>query len=352
MTAATAKPTITPPRTLTELRETLREAYARLPLAGRAVALVDLPSYLNIGDSLITLGEMELLKHTHPGLRSVYYGSMPSEAILEQINAAKGVLLIHGGGNFGSIWPKHQQFREHVAQTMPDATIVQLPQSVHFDTSEALDASLNVLSGHGDFHIMVRDRASYDKLSPYPLASLQLLPDSAFALQLAPPGGASHDLLVLRRQDSESTHGNAIDAALSQLGSVSTLSGDWASDADLPVAWPAPHRLMTRVWSRLARRSSNPGMQKFAWHKLSQARMGLGRRILSHGRVVLTDRLHVHVLCVLLGKPHVFFDNSYGKIRGLAEACGTLGSSAVAAADADHAAEHLSRLLREAGATP
>lgn len=352
MTASTATPTHTPQRTLAELRETLREAYAKLPLAGRPVALVDLPSYLNIGDSLITLGEMELLGLTHPGLRSVYYGSMPTKAVLQGLNNAKGVLLIHGGGNFGSIWPKHQEFREQVARTMPDTTIVQLPQSVHFDASQSLDASLKVLSGHSDFHMMVRDRASYEQLSPYPLASLQLLPDSAFALKLSPPGGASHDLLVLRRQDSESTHGKAIDAAVAQLGGVSMLSGDWASDADLPVAWPAPHRFMTRVWSRLARRSSNPGMQKFAWHKLSAARMDLGRRILSHGRVVLTDRLHVHVLCVLLGKPHVFFDNCYGKIRGLAEACGTLGPNASAAADADDAAEHLRRLLLEAGATP
>ncbi|MFI4883180.1 MAG: polysaccharide pyruvyl transferase family protein [Phycisphaerales bacterium JB064] len=351
MTTATA-PAATASRTLAELRRTLMDAYAKLPLAGRQVALVDLPSYLNIGDSLITLGELELLRHTHPDMNAVYFGSMPGESVLRQLNDAKGVLLIHGGGNFGSIWPKHQEFREQVAKTMPDTTIVQLPQSVHFDTPAALDRSLNTLANHGDFHIMVRDQASYDQLSPYPLASLQLLPDSAFALQLTPPPAATHDLLVLRRQDSESTHGKAIDRVLAELASVTTLTGDWASDADLPVPWPAPHRFMTRMWSRLARRASGAGMQKLGWHKLSEARMQLGRRILSHGRVVLTDRLHVHVQCVLLGKPHVFFDNSYGKIRGLAEACGTLGPNAVAAKDADDAIEHVKRLLREAGATP
>lgn len=341
-----------PTKTLADLRTTLEAAYAKLPLAGRPVALVDLPSYLNIGDSLITLGEFELLKATHPNLKGAYFGSNPTNDVLASLNSAGGVLLIHGGGNFGSIWPRHQEFREQVAKTMPNTTIIQLPQSVHFDSPDRLQQSLDILADHHDFHIMVRDQASYDQLSPFPLASLQLMPDSAFALQLDAPPPPTTDLLVLRRQDSESQHAGAIDEVMRNLSDFSSLSGDWASDDDLPVPWPKAHRTMTRMWSRLARRSSSPGLQRLGWHKLSRARMELGRRIISHGRVVLTDRLHVHVQCVLLGKPHVFFDNSYGKIRGLAEACGTLGPSAVAATDADDATQHLKRLLGESGATP
>ena len=37
--------------------------------------------------------------------------------------------------------------------------------------------------------------------------------------------------------------------------------------------------------------------------------------MLSKGRAVITDRLHAHILCVLLGIPHVVLDNSYGKVR-------------------------------------
>jgi pyruvyl transferase EpsO len=35
--------------------------------------------------------------------------------------------------------------------------------------------------------------------------------------------------------------------------------------------------------------------------------------------VVITDRLHGHILCTLLGIPHVVLDNSYGKIQGFLE---------------------------------
>ena len=37
---------------------------------------------------------------------------------------------------------------------------------------------------------------------------------------------------------------------------------------------------------------------------------------LRRGKVVITDRLHAHVLCLLLGIPHVLLDNNYGKVRG------------------------------------
>jgi hypothetical protein len=36
--------------------------------------------------------------------------------------------------------------------------------------------------------------------------------------------------------------------------------------------------------------------------------------LLGSGRVVITDRLHGHILCTLLEIPHVVLDNSYGKI--------------------------------------
>jgi pyruvyl transferase EpsO len=39
-----------------------------------------------------------------------------------------------------------------------------------------------------------------------------------------------------------------------------------------------------------------------------------GCRTLAAGRVVVTDRLHAHLLSLLLGIPHGVLDNSYGKL--------------------------------------
>ena len=39
-----------------------------------------------------------------------------------------------------------------------------------------------------------------------------------------------------------------------------------------------------------------------------------GRNLLSLGKVVVTDRLHSSILALLMHKPHVFIEQSYGKI--------------------------------------
>ena len=46
----------------------------------------------------------------------------------------------------------------------------------------------------------------------------------------------------------------------------------------------------------------------------ARQRFGRGIRQISRARAIVTDRLHVHILSMLLGRPHAVLDNSYGKI--------------------------------------
>jgi pyruvyl transferase EpsO len=55
---------------------------------------------------------------------------------------------------------------------------------------------------------------------------------------------------------------------------------------------------------------------------------------------VVTDRLHGHILSVLLGIPHVVLDNSYGKVRSFYETW-TAQSDLVDWADSPAEAVHL-----------
>src|SRR5262249_180799 len=52
---------------------------------------------------------------------------------------------------------------------------------------------------------------------------------------------------------------------------------------------------------------------------LANRQLRRGTQLLSSGRVVLTDRLHAHVIALLLQIPHVVLDNSYGKVSGFVE---------------------------------
>jgi pyruvyl transferase EpsO len=58
----------------------------------------------------------------------------------------------------------------------------------------------------------------------------------------------------------------------------------------------------------------NHALRTAAYEAAARARVLRGCRLLSSGRVVITDRLHAHILCLLLGIPHAVLDNTYGKL--------------------------------------
>ena len=94
---------------------------------------------------------------------------------------------------------------------------------------------------------------------------------------------------------------------------------DWLSDD--PAAIDATRLLLRRImrrWPSLAPVLQGPHSATYA--PVARRRLGRGSRLLSRGRVVVSDRLHGHILCLLLGIPHMVLDNSYGKVRGQFEA--------------------------------
>lgn len=332
------------------LRRTLREAYAALPIDGRPIALLDLPPYMNIGDSLIAAGQSVLLKGLKPKPQIVYAGVNPPAAVLDRLEAGRGVALLCGGGSFGSIWPAHQKLRESLASERKNLTLVQLPQSVRFDSDGSLDRSVGILAEHGDFHMMVRDNESLAMLEGKGLASLSLTPDSAFAIKPPSLPEPISDLTFLCRNDAEVAHADTLTRLREHYKDKNVLSGDWAARKDLPIPTTFRERAAVRIALKLIRATSNPLIARPAWNAMFGSRLSLGLRLVASGRVVVTDRLHVHILCVLCNKPHLFFDNSYKKIGNFAAAWGTAGPRAVSAEGFDDAQAAIDRLLGESGA--
>jgi pyruvyl transferase EpsO len=117
------------------------------------------------------------------------------------------------------------------------------------------------------------------------------------------------DVLWLRRTDLEAVPDN--DGRQAVAGTVVT---DWLDprppvvrmmrEAVQPLLLQHPRALRT------LRRYSEATFDYQA-----RTRMNFGCRLLGRGKVVITDRLHGHILSLLLGIPHVLLDNSYGKLR-------------------------------------
>ena len=76
-------------------------------------------------------------------------------------------------------------------------------------------------------------------------------------------------------------------------------------------------RALVKLGTLLAGSEQDKRLRRY--QALAGRRVQRGLAVLSRGRFVVTDRLHAHILCLLLDIPHVALNNSYGKVSGFAE---------------------------------
>ncbi len=254
--------------------------------------LIGIANHENKGDSAITVGEMVALKKL--GIEVIYYCSSYScknfedaKAILKDI-VEPVVVLASGGGNF-CIWKGECTLRERMVKAFPDRQVVLFPQSVAFTDEDEMKQHANIMNSHPNITYLFRDHRSYSIIvnsGVFRYNRAVLCPDAAMQigtqqLTVAP----IYDIVWLKRQDKESQF-RSTSPTISQ--NLSVFVGDWINV-----------------------RGSYAGSNLL---EVSHKRLSSGLEFLSRGKVVISDRLHAHILSVLLGKPNVMLDNSYKKV--------------------------------------
>jgi len=299
------------------LRAEIDERLADLLEPGCEVAFVNFPNIGNVGDSAIWLGARAAIGRA--GVR-VRYQCEPATYSRRRLAASVGercTILVQGGGNLGDAYPNQQRVRERVLADFPRARVIQLPQSVWFRSEDRADAFRRLAESHPDFTLMVRDRPSLEWAAERVELPLVLCPDLAFALEPPLRLLPQCDLLWLMRSDGES-RGDPLPAAAAGEERADWRGRDLArlSGTDRLRLWQAANRRIVGGMERDGRLGawlSRAGAATFA--PLARHRLDAGARLISRGRVVITDRLHGHVLALLLGIPHVVLDNANGKCR-------------------------------------
>jgi pyruvyl transferase EpsO len=303
---------------ISDLQQSTLAAFRPL-LEGRDVAILDFPNHSNCGDSAIWRGEVALAEAL--GCRVVYRcetGTYRREDVARLPSST--AVLLHGGGNFGDLWPHFHAFRERVVQDFPNRRIVQMPQSIHFQDPAALKRTQQIIGAHPDFVLVVRDHQSRRFAEENFDCQVMLSPDMAFMLGAQrPPAPPVQDVFTLARTDHE-----ALGEALGPVAEAAGLQPvDWGRPR--PAAH-TPEGFLIRMNLGLARspqplRSLGLLERRHGWtyEHLAEGHVQRGLAFLARGRVVLTDRLHAHLLAELLGIPHVAVDSGYGKIRSYHE---------------------------------
>ncbi|MBJ7498475.1 MAG: polysaccharide pyruvyl transferase family protein [Sphingopyxis sp.] len=270
------------------------------------LALVDFPDHSNVGDSAIWLGEMAYLRKS--GRLPAYYSAIADfddEACRAAVGG--GAILIHGGGNMGTLWPKHEAFRLHLLRTHRGRPIVQMPQSIHYADPAAAAEMAEAIRDHGQFTLLVRDTRSLAFAEQHFDCPVRLCPDAALMLGRQQRSPATIPVFALLRTDHERAAGEAALPA-------GVVADDWLEE-------DAAQKRRLRLSLKLGRLfTRDPMIQRAArQHRLAEWRFQRGLAMLSAGEIVVTDRLHAHILSLLLDIPHVLLDNNYGKVAGFAD---------------------------------
>lgn len=210
----------------------------------------------------------------------------------------------------------------------------------------ALEQAKRCFSSHTRFTLLVRDSESLAFARTHFDCESVLCPDSAFALApLSAPVAPSQDVLWLGRGDHEAVGRPEPPGALTH-GVERT---DWvgrgtASPRD---AWT---RLLLRYAAPAASRSGLAGRRALhalwaEWDRLAERRLEVGAALLGRGRVVVTDRLHGHIICAMFGIPHVLLDDRHGKVSSFVRTWHSDGDGVRWAATSTEAIEAARELL-------
>jgi exopolysaccharide biosynthesis predicted pyruvyltransferase EpsI len=293
------------------------DAGLRPLLAGRNVALLDYPNHSNCGDSAIWMGELHALERL--GAKIVYrcetatYRREHVQALPEDT-----VFLLHGGGNFGEAhWKRHHELRIKVLQDFPGRPVVQMPQSVRFSSVDVAKQFGEVAARHGNFTLFVREQQSFDYAKDVLSDDVRLIPDMAFAIPPRTSSAPHASPLAVVRDDSEATMSLA--EVAKRFGIPVT---DWAPEDRIQqksfggTSTRTLRKIMWRTSGKLGTSTALQSVQgklldRFANDEVERAYGIIGNSVL------LTDRLHGHVMATLIGAPSVAFDTGYGKISGI-----------------------------------
>lgn len=281
----------------------------------RPVALLQFPFDGNVGNHMMWLAVSNYLEAR--GIRTAYAAHQWNFNLADMRRAVgDGTILFTGGVTVSRLWPGHAQIKRVVAEACPNNRLISLPSTMLFvDDDDRREAS-TIFGAHRDSILMARDPVSAAAARGiFPAnVSIVTIHDSAFLLPQQPrnPSAAEHDVIWLARDDLEG-------AGFAVPDDVSVF--DWPQRLD-------GAGLRQMFWGRMASRVrrvapvvgalANPTISK-SYQAVSRAVVAGGNTTLDRGKVLVTDRMHPHVLAALRGQTCVLLPDLFGKNRAVFE---------------------------------
>ncbi|MCQ9120638.1 polysaccharide pyruvyl transferase [Rodentibacter pneumotropicus] len=276
----------------------------------------DYPLHLNVGDLLIYHGTEQFFKdhNINVTLKRCEFDLDINE--VKQKITPNTTILLHGGGNFGDLYPQHQKIREAMIQHFPNNRIIVLPQTLYFKDQKNLEKSTALFNQHSDCHLLARDERTAEAFKHFS-SNVALSPDMAHQLYGTLPtkqDNTGKQLHFLRKDIEASEVEKNILTTLPANSNVK----DWED-----ILTHLDSTVLALSWriSKFANQQ-NWGWLKNLFHQFWFAyTKHIVKRVaavfLQNDRVT-TTRLHGHIFSCLLEIPNRVCDNAYGKNSGYA----------------------------------
>lgn len=293
-----------------ELRQIINQQL--LQLIDSNYVFLELPYYENIGDTLIWEGSLQFLKQTE--YKCLYSAS--STTYYKHNIPKDTLILLQGGGNFGDLWDRHQDFRKKIIEHYHQNRIIIFPQTVWYENPEKIKDDEIFFAKYPNVTICARDKISFSFMTEhFPQNKVLLVPDMAFFIDFDKHSPVNYRptgrTLFAKRTDKElksDTWPDFIphDADVHDWPTLEFHAKKYKR-ADYIVGWLNFFANIRRI--------------KPANRLIDQIRANFYRpqyikdcvRFINQYDTIYSTRLHIAIASAMMGKKVYLMDNSYGK---------------------------------------
>ena len=261
----------------------------------KRLIMIGTPNFGNLGDHAIAEAETKFIADFFPEYEYIEISFLlykyDKAGILQRINS-DDVILLHGGGYLGTLWVSAQEMVEDVVDTFKENQIILFPQTIFFDSSmeasEIYERSKNIYEKHPRFTMFLRDLASYHFAQEnYPKINIVLVPDIVTYLEES----ESYDrngVLLCMRNDKEKVNYSEFLRNVENILESESINFEYTD---------------TNLDMKIDEYSRDMYLQS-KFEEFSKAKL------------VITDRLHGMLFCLITGTPCLALNNISKKVEG------------------------------------
>lgn len=253
------------------------------------------PTHGNLGDHAISMGELKLIEELCPDMQVIEISELLYAACkkdLKTLIAKQDIILIQGGGFFGSLYPESHGARREIVDNFRNNKIICLPVSIYYSADkegyEALQKDKKVFSLNRQITLMARDEVSFVLAKKeFIKTEVLLTPDCAVALATDDfiPINEREGVVFVWRRDGEKVIDNSV----------------------LPkILRKLPKETKYEIIDNVAKKRFNENTRSAAVYQ-QLAKIGAAK-------VVVTDRFHGVVFAAITHTPVIAFPSMDTKI--------------------------------------